>query len=62
MAGKHFDAIGYEEMRHYKEIILKLPRNLNCEKRFCDKAITEIIVMDNLDLISNIVNTKSAFI
>lgn len=58
MAGKHFDAIGYEEMRRYKEIILRLPKNLNCEKRFSGKAITEIIEMDNLDLISNKTRNK----
>jgi hypothetical protein len=58
MAGKRFDAIGYEGMRRYKEIILKLPKNLNCEKRFSGKAITEIIEMDNRDLISNKTRNK----
>ena len=58
MAGRHFDAIGYEEMRRYKETILKLPKNLNCERRFKGKTITEIIELKDVDLISNKTRNK----
>ncbi len=58
MAGKCFDAISYDEMRRYKEIILKLPKNLNCDKRYKSKSITEIIEMKDVDLISNKTRNK----
>jgi integrase len=58
MDGRRFDAIGYDEMRRYKEIILKLPKNLNCDNRFKEKKITEIIQIPDLDLLSNKTRNK----
>lgn len=53
-----FDAIGYDEMRRYKQIILKLPKNINCDRRYKGKKIIEIIAIPDLDLLSNKTRNK----
>jgi integrase len=58
MDGRYFDAIGYDEMRRYKQIILKLPKNLNCDHRYKGKKITQIIELPDLDLLSNKTRNK----
>jgi len=58
MGDLSFDMIGYQEMNYYRQCVLKLPKNLNCERKFKGKSIKEIIEMQNMILISNKTRNK----
>lgn len=60
MGARHFDTLGYEEIRYYKEIVLKLPKNRNCINKFRGKHITEIIELDGFETVST--KTKNKYL